>query len=98
MIFKFSLLLIYLFLAAWVSLHAVLRKRDSRAALFWVVTAWIMPFAGAFFYYSFGINRIERKALRLRRKKPRTSAALIEPPIEAAPGKKVQLNHNLASL
>ncbi len=54
------------------SSHAILRRRDPRAALWWIGVAWMMPFFGSFFYYSFGINRIERKAARLRRKRPRS--------------------------
>lgn len=58
-----------LFLAAtWATSHVVLFKRDSRAALGWVGLIWFAPIAGVLFYLLFGINRIQRKARRLRRK------------------------------
>lgn len=59
------------------SIHAVLRRRDPRAALFWVLVSFIFPFGGPFLYFFFGINRIERKALKLRKNLPRPT----QPPI-----------------
>src|SRR6185312_1788702 len=53
------------------SSHAILKRRDPRAALWWTAVAWVMPFFGSLLYYFFGINRIERKAARLRRRRPR---------------------------
>lgn len=53
-------------LATTVTLHAVLCKRDSRAAIAWVGLAWLAPFVGVFAYFCFGINRIQRKAASLR--------------------------------
>jgi cardiolipin synthase len=47
------------------SAHAVLRKRDVRAALGWVGIIWLAPFAGACAYAVFGVNRIRRRALAL---------------------------------
>lgn len=55
-----------LLLATVTSSHAVLRKRDSRAAAGWVGLIWLTPFAGSMLYIWLGINRIERKAHRLR--------------------------------
>jgi cardiolipin synthase len=55
------------------SSHAIVRRRDPRAALWWTGVAWVMPFFGSLLYYFFGINRIERKAARLRRRRTRTS-------------------------
>lgn len=54
------------FVAAWASAHAVLHKRDSRAALGWVGLIWLAPLAGALLYLWLGINRIERRAKTLR--------------------------------
>jgi len=53
-------------LATTVTIHAVLWKRDSRAAIAWVGLAWLAPFVGVFAYFCFGINRIQRKAASLR--------------------------------
>lgn len=64
-------------LALVASAHAILRRRDSRAAVAWVLALWIFPFVGSLLYYLFGINRIERRATRLRR---RVRARLGPPP------------------
>jgi cardiolipin synthase len=50
-----------------VSVHIVLTKRDARAAIAWIAIIWFVPFLGSMFYYLLGINRIERRARRLRR-------------------------------
>jgi cardiolipin synthase len=46
--------------------HAVLHKRDVRAALGWVGLIWLAPVAGAAAYFVFGVNRIRRLAHALR--------------------------------
>jgi cardiolipin synthase len=48
------------------SAHAVLYKRDSRAAIAWVGFIWLVPLVGAVLYLIFGINRLRRQALLLR--------------------------------
>ncbi len=57
-------------LAVWASAHAILHRRDPRAALWWVGVSWFLPIVGPILYYFLGINRIERKAFRLRRRNP----------------------------
>lgn len=52
--------------AAGAFVHAVLYKRDSRAAVIWVGFILLAPVAGAVFYFLFGINRIQRRASSLR--------------------------------
>ncbi|KAF0221303.1 MAG: cardiolipin [Geobacteraceae bacterium] len=42
--------------------HALLYKRDPRSALGWIGVCLTLPFLGPFFYWSMGINRINRKA------------------------------------
>src|SRR6266446_9113569 len=51
--------------------HAVLHKRDSRAAIAWVGFVWLVPLIGAVLYFIFGVNRIRRQAALLRGKLPR---------------------------
>ncbi|MEM7232734.1 MAG: cardiolipin synthase [Planctomycetota bacterium] len=46
--------------------HAILYKRDVRAALGWVGIIWLAPFVGSLLYFLFGINRIRRRAHALR--------------------------------
>ncbi len=44
--------------------HALLMKRDPRAALGWIITCLTIPVLGPFLYWSAGVNRIRRRALR----------------------------------
>src|SRR5215470_5195134 len=46
--------------------HALLYKRDSRAAVAWVGFVWLVPLVGAVLYFIFGVNRIQRRAISLR--------------------------------
>lgn len=48
--------------------HAVLYKRDSRSAAIWVAVVWLLPAFGPFLYLTLGVNRVERRATRLRRR------------------------------
>lgn len=48
------------------SAHALLHKRDPRAATLWVGFIWFVPLAGAVLYFILGVNRIKRRALFLR--------------------------------
>lgn len=52
-------------LALWVTAHALLTKRDVRAAIAWIGLAWLSPFIGPALYFLFGINRVTRRAARL---------------------------------
>jgi cardiolipin synthase A/B len=62
----YALLVGWVVVAAWASGHAILAKRDSRAAIGWTGLIWLAPFFGALFYLLLGINRVERRARRLR--------------------------------
>lgn len=53
-------------LAVIASSHAVVYKRDDRAALGWVGVIWLVPVAGPVLYVLFGINRIRRRAILMR--------------------------------
>ena len=52
------------------SAHALLHKRDTRAATLWIGFIWLMPVFGPMLYLAFGVNRIRRRAISLRLKKP----------------------------
>jgi cardiolipin synthase len=62
------------------SAHAVLHKRDVRAAIAWSGMIWFAPILGTLLYICFGVNRIERRAQNLRSRQPRaqTSRGLAE--------------------
>jgi len=51
--------------ALLVSAHALLHKRDSRAATLWIGLAWLLPLLGSLLYLAFGVNRIRRRAITL---------------------------------
>ena len=59
--------------------HAVLNKRDSRAAIAWVGFVWLVPLVGAVMYFIFGVNRIRHKAALLRRNLERYRAQAEQP-------------------
>ncbi len=47
------------------SIHALLHKRDSRAATLWLGVIWLLPVLGPILYLALGFNRIRRRALSL---------------------------------
>jgi cardiolipin synthase len=53
-----------LLLGLWAACHAILHKRDSRAALAWVGFIWFVPVLGPALYLLLGINRIRRRVPR----------------------------------
>ena len=53
-------------IAAIAAGHAVMYKRDSRSAALWVIVIWVLPAVGSILYYLLGINRVQRRAARLR--------------------------------
>jgi cardiolipin synthase len=57
------LILFFHFIAAPIAVvHALLFKRDHRAALGWTSVSILFPIAGPLLYFFFGINRIKRSA------------------------------------
>ena len=62
---------LHLVLAVLAAGHAVLSKRDTRAAIGWVGVIWLAPYLGVLCYIWLGINRIERRARSLRADRPR---------------------------
>ncbi|MDA1277364.1 MAG: phospholipase D-like domain-containing protein [Verrucomicrobia bacterium] len=68
-----------LLLSALAAGHAVLNKRDSRAAIAWVGFIWFVPVVGALLYFIFGVNRIRHTAALLRRNLERYRAQATQP-------------------
>jgi cardiolipin synthase len=50
--------------------HAILYKRDPRASVSWTGVILLVPVLGVLLYLLFGINRVQRRAARLKRKRP----------------------------
>lgn len=72
------------------SVHAVLYKRDSRAAVLWVGFIWLVPLVGVVLYFILGVNRIRRRAILLRANMERYRTAP-----HATPCTPVELEHHL---
>jgi len=63
--------------------HAVLQKRDARAAAGWVAVIWLAPGAGPILYFLLGINRIRRRGTELLRERLHLRATTEEMRYEA---------------
>ena len=57
--------------AAVACVHVILRVRDARAAVGWLGIVIVLPIVGALVYWVFGINRVQRRALALWRRRER---------------------------
>ncbi len=68
-----------LILSVLASAHAILYKRDTRAAIAWVGFVWLVPLVGAVLYFIFGVNRLRRRAALLRGEFAAVSRASAEP-------------------
>lgn len=71
-------------ISVFAAAHALLWKRDPRAAIGWILVCLFLPLAGAVLYFTFGINRIRTRARkydarRLRAVTPSDSRSLVEP-------------------
>ena len=53
-------------IAAGVTVHVLLRKREVASSVGWIGLAWFAPVTGAVSYFLFGVNRVQRRARRLR--------------------------------
>lgn len=47
--------------------HILLTKKRVRSSISWIAIAWLSPFIGSILYFSFGVNRVARKASRMAR-------------------------------
>ncbi|WP_051748059.1 phospholipase D-like domain-containing protein [Nevskia soli] len=62
---KETLFGVYAVAAIVAASHALLHKRDPRAAWGWIAVCWLFPLAGAILYYLFGVNRVQTRAVRV---------------------------------
>lgn len=63
---------LHLLLAAGVTCHILVNKRDPGSAVAWIGIAWLSPVLGSLLYVLLGVNRVRRRALTMLA--PRTSA------------------------
>ncbi len=74
----------HLAIASAVTVHVLLNKRDVGAAISWMGIAWLSPFVGGLLYITLGINRVKRRAKRLRRE--RSHLFVVDDTAPNAPG------------
>jgi cardiolipin synthase len=58
--------LLHILIAGTVTVHTLTHKREVPAAIAWIGMAWLSPVFGALLYLCFGINRVKRRARRLK--------------------------------
>jgi cardiolipin synthase len=56
-------------IAGAVTVHVLLYKRNVGTSISWMGIAWLSPFIGGLLYYALGVNRVKRRAMRLRRQR-----------------------------
>ncbi len=56
-------------IAGGVTVHVLLYKRNVGTAISWMGIAWLSPFIGGLLYFAMGVNRVRRRAKRLRRER-----------------------------
>lgn len=64
--------------------HALLNKRDPRAALGWIALCLLFPFVGPFLYFLLGINRVRTRAQKLHPSPASRSDLTGQPPQDGA--------------
>jgi len=56
-------------IASAVTVHILLYKRNIGTSISWMGIAWLSPFIGGALYFALGVNRVKRRAKRLRRER-----------------------------
>ncbi len=64
--------LVHIPLSLVASFHVLLYKRDVRSAVGWMGLIWLSPIVGCVLYALFGVNRVQRKAFRIKRRRRRS--------------------------
>ena len=59
----------HVFIAGGVTIHVLLNKRNIGTSISWMGIAWLSPFIGGILYFALGVNRVKRRAKRLRRER-----------------------------
>lgn len=70
-----ALLIVHLAAGLLTAGHAVVYKRDPRAALAWLIAGLTLPILGPALYLLFGINRIHRRAKGWKRARARAAGS-----------------------
>jgi cardiolipin synthase len=64
-LFTLGLSLLHFALAAAVTLHVLMTKRNPASSVAWIGLAWLSPVVGSLLYALLGINRVRRRARSL---------------------------------
>lgn len=67
--FTYFLTAVHSVLALGVTCHVLLAKRQVGSVIAWMGVAWLSPGIGVLLYILFGVNRVHRKAFRIRRRR-----------------------------
>ena len=67
-VYIFLLVLLHAGPAAYSVFHILLYKRDSRAALGWIMSCLFIPYGGPIAYFFFGVNRVRSRASSIKRR------------------------------
>jgi cardiolipin synthase A/B len=95
-----SVILTHAVLATATALHALMFKRDPRAAFGWIGVCVLLPIGGPVLYGLFGLNRARGRArqLHLRRRSPSTERRAHLEPVPPLPAGIRQPYRNLARI
>ncbi|WP_419758607.1 cardiolipin synthase [Acidisoma sp.] len=66
-----------LLIALIVTVHVLQTKREVAAATAWIGLAWFAPFFGGFAYFVLGVNRVRRRARRVRAPSARQGKSIL---------------------
>jgi len=76
---------LWVILALIATAHASLLKRDVRAAIAWIALIWFAPLVGVILYTLLGVNRLRRRATRVRQRRLRLHHARALSAVPAGP-------------
>ena len=65
MFYQYAIGVVLLVVAVYSAVHALIYKKDSRAAFGWIAVCIFLPLFGPILYFIFGINRVKRRAFGL---------------------------------
>ena len=75
-----ALAIIDVVIAIAVTMHVLLTKREVGAAIGWIGLGWLAPTIGGPLYFVLGINRVQRRATRIRVRRNYSASAARQPP------------------
>ncbi|MDR0486084.1 MAG: cardiolipin synthase [Elusimicrobiota bacterium] len=77
-VFSTILAVLYICLSAGAAIHILLYKNDVKGSIGWLALVFFSPFLGVIAYIIFGINRVRRKAARLRKRQDNSIPSYFE--------------------